>query len=108
RAPDATKAHGVSADCRVPFPFGHSGLRVHRVSPVLYAVVPQLPVRRHTFVALRWAAIPGLTCLRRSAIPVVSGLLETFRRCLAIRSEEHTSELQSPYDLVCRLLLEKK
>src|SRR5437867_8039258 len=26
----------------------------------------------------------------------------------AMRSEEHTSELQSPYDLVCRLLLEKK
>ena len=25
-----------------------------------------------------------------------------------IRSEEHTSELQSLYDLVCRLLLEKK
>src|SRR5207248_6069820 len=24
------------------------------------------------------------------------------------RSEEHTSELQSPYDLVCRLLLEKQ
>src|SRR5207248_10864494 len=28
--------------------------------------------------------------------------------CLGWRSEEHTSELQSPYDLVCRLLLEKK
>src|SRR5207248_11103836 len=29
--------------------------------------------------------------------------------CAALpRSEEHTSELQSPYDLVCRLLLEKK
>src|SRR5574340_844016 len=27
---------------------------------------------------------------------------------LASRSEEHTSELQSPKDLVCRLLLEKK
>src|SRR5437867_5090743 len=26
----------------------------------------------------------------------------------AERSEEHTSELQSPYDLVCRLPLEKK
>src|SRR5437867_11081583 len=25
-----------------------------------------------------------------------------------VRSEEHTSELQSPYDLVCRLLPEKK
>src|SRR5207248_8752240 len=35
------------------------------------------------------------------------------QRCAAFakarrRSEEHTSELQSPYDLVCRLLLEKK
>src|SRR5438094_5197398 len=27
---------------------------------------------------------------------------------MRLRSEEHTSELQSPYDLVCRLLLEKK
>src|SRR5699024_11743765 len=26
----------------------------------------------------------------------------------ALRSEEHTSELQSRFDLVCRLLLEKK
>src|SRR6202158_6431593 len=29
-------------------------------------------------------------------------------RRLSRRSEEHTSELQSPPDLVCRLLLEKK
>src|SRR5438105_9725922 len=29
-------------------------------------------------------------------------------RALAERSEEHTSELQSRVDLVCRLLLEKK
>src|SRR5574343_915903 len=28
--------------------------------------------------------------------------------CWPFRSEEHTSELQSHYDLVCRLLLEKK
>src|SRR5699024_12787211 len=27
---------------------------------------------------------------------------------VAMRSEEHTSELQSRFDLVCRLLLEKK
>src|SRR5437867_10021954 len=32
----------------------------------------------------------------------------THARVLLARSEEHTSELQSPYDLVCRLLLEKK
>src|SRR2546426_6141184 len=30
------------------------------------------------------------------------------RRPARLRSEEHTSELQSPCNLVCRLLLEKK
>src|SRR5699024_12469671 len=30
------------------------------------------------------------------------------RHALGTRSEEHTSELQSRFDLVCRLLLEKK
>src|SRR5207249_11298701 len=30
------------------------------------------------------------------------------RDTLSVRSEEHTSELQSRFDLVCRLLLEKK
>src|SRR5207244_6120802 len=34
-------------------------------------------------------------------------LLSLWFRC-GIRSEEHTSELQSPDHLVCRLLLEKK
>src|SRR5207248_10949918 len=33
---------------------------------------------------------------------------DTWFSVRAVRSEEHTSELQSPYDLVCRLLLEKK
>src|SRR5699024_11623187 len=31
-----------------------------------------------------------------------------FHKCGGCRSEEHTSELQSRFDLVCRLLLEKK
>src|SRR6266540_4159865 len=34
--------------------------------------------------------------------------VEAERGGLALRSEEHTSELQSHHDLVCRLLLEKK
>src|SRR5207244_11957776 len=34
--------------------------------------------------------------------------LSTPAKCSATRSEEHTSELQSPDHLVCRLLLEKK
>src|SRR6202011_5934682 len=51
------------------------------------------------------------TTLFRSRDPLAGGL----RECpgcrvpgLGIRSEEHTSELQSPMYLVCRLLLEKK
>src|SRR5438034_4915220 len=35
-------------------------------------------------------------------------LLGALAACAQIRSEEHTSELQSHSDLVCRLLLEKK
>src|SRR2546426_7142060 len=34
--------------------------------------------------------------------------LEPCAQCAGARSEEHTSELQSPCNLVCRLLLEKK
>src|SRR5256885_5744270 len=37
-----------------------------------------------------------------------NGSLEEVRFGAAKRSEEHTSELQSPCNLVCRLLLEKK
>src|SRR5690349_24122931 len=37
-----------------------------------------------------------------------SGILPLCAPTLALRSEEHTSELQSRRDLVCRLLLEKK
>src|SRR5437868_11230004 len=43
---------------------------------------------------------------------VADGLAEAatlpHRISSALRSEEHTSELQSRFDLVCRLLLEKK
>src|SRR3989454_80046 len=35
-------------------------------------------------------------------------MIRPLARGLAMRSEEHTSELQSPCNLVCRLLLEKK
>src|SRR5438094_3538881 len=53
------------------------------------------------------------TTLFRSARPGHGRRGAGFRRrgpprVRAGRSEEHTSELQSPYDLVCRLLLEKK
>src|SRR5207248_9710482 len=42
------------------------------------------------------------------ALAVAGVALTVFDYAGPSRSEEHTSELQSPYDLVCRLLLEKK
>src|SRR5437667_5363054 len=40
--------------------------------------------------------------------PAIGGLIIGQEVARALRSEEHTSELQSHHDLVCRLLLEKK
>src|SRR2546426_2542889 len=40
--------------------------------------------------------------------PHPSTVFSLLERPLVVRSEEHTSELQSPCNLVCRLLLEKK
>src|SRR5438094_7813066 len=46
---------------------------------------------------------------RAAGVGMLGGrALHTRHRACRRRSEEHTSELQSPYDLVCRLLLEKK
>src|SRR5688500_2449027 len=41
-------------------------------------------------------------------VPEAVRLLAEIAEALAARSEEHTSELQSPCNLVCRLLLENK
>src|SRR2546426_6836326 len=40
--------------------------------------------------------------------PCSAGACSAFQPASTNRSEEHTSELQSPCNLVCRLLLEKK
>src|SRR5438477_8947345 len=44
----------------------------------------------------------------RDARPLSTASRCRLRRCSRERSEEHTSELQSHVNLVCRLLLEKK
>src|SRR5690348_8084380 len=52
----------------------------------------------------------GIACqnLGHGPAGVVRAVHEQVDRYLHQRSEEHTSELQSPVHLVCRLLLEKK
>src|SRR5699024_11490215 len=54
--------------------------------------------------------IPILESISSCSLLIESDSSEKLSRILNlnIRSEEHTSELQSRFDLVCRLLLEKK
>src|SRR5256712_4411647 len=57
------------------------------------------------FLGRLWGAKgPGLIFLP----PLFARMQKVSLRVVAMRSEEHTSELQSRSDLVCRLLLEKK
>src|SRR5438552_8142255 len=58
---------------------------------------------------IRGMAYDTARSLFRAAIKLKVGalILEIARSEIAYRSEEHTSELQSPDHLVCRLLLEK-
>src|SRR5256885_12370567 len=82
-------------------------------SPPLFRSVPcGRRIRRET----RSAALPPHRCARHEA-PArrqtsIPSMLRRSRRTPRLwrrsRSEEHTSELQSPCNLVCRLLLEKK
>src|SRR5256885_13156247 len=58
---------------------------------------------------LKWAARDDdRTMLFGAEIHVHVNLGAEEHRPIVVRSEEHTSELQSPCNLVCRLLLEKK
>src|SRR5437773_3383540 len=52
-------------------------------------------------------AVPVVSPVHPHAVPA-GGMTARARRRVRVRSEEHTSELQSHHDLVCRLLLEKK
>src|SRR5699024_12419396 len=61
----------------------------------------------HSFPTRRSSDLPFSSLVSEvtsSAKTCISGLAFF----IATRSEEHTSELQSRFDLVCRLLLEKK
>src|SRR5207249_9133607 len=49
-----------------------------------------------------------IACAFRSSFSTISSDMTLTETCFRFRSEEHTSELQSRFDLVCRLLLEKK
>src|SRR5260370_25441413 len=60
----------------------------------------------------RSTLFPYTTLFRSWVRPIFESVVMTMQNAtlngLSVRSEEHTSELQSHLNLVCRLLLEKK
>src|SRR5438034_2345199 len=80
------------------------GIRDHCVTGVQTCALPILPSGLLPSASLYTPSPrPRLWSVRISEVE-----LPIRRRGFSSRSEEHTSELQSHSDLVCRLLLEKK
>src|SRR5205807_7707170 len=75
-------------------------LSLHDALPISRTDAPRRHARRNTSEASRETRARRT---RQGAPPAIRG-----RSRAPGRSEEHTSELQSPCNLVCRLLLEKK
>src|SRR5687768_18232917 len=63
---------------------------------------------RHAARAPRRPAATSTTHESAVSTPTSTSAVVSSPVCTAVRSEEHTSELQSRLHLVCRLLLEKK
>ena len=77
-------------------PISRCGSAPSLYSPLLVAAVPPLLI------------LPGSRCGSAPAFYTDHFSLRQGPLFYTVRSEEHTSELQSPDHLVCRLLLEKK
>src|SRR2546426_5151033 len=86
-------------------PVGWGWLRwLHRITPtpdvpVLLEISPEAAYARKGEYSLAYL---------RARETAYGAVFRWVDRPLVLRSEEHTSELQSPCNLVCRLLLEKK
>src|SRR5207249_10519681 len=99
--------------CHVPLPHLHS-FPTRRSSDLSRSGPAARPAKFHSL----WKSSPRCSrkrrprraarCLSPKARPAAFITRTRKRCCRAMRSEEHTSELQSRFDLVCRLLLEKK
>src|SRR5699024_11927676 len=98
-----------------------SSLRCHRPPLALHPSPPRRPSDLRPFQHARRTPVPAArSCVstRRWPSAAASSSSSSVSRSspssgrptapVTSRSEEHTSELQSRFDLVCRLLLEKK
>src|SRR5258708_19602766 len=73
--------------------------------PPRSTLFPYTTLFRSIVSALLTSNFPGCSTLSCLTTPSSTSIE---KRRMRVRSEEHTSELQSPDHLVCRLLLEKK
>src|SRR5438876_7422324 len=82
---------------------------VMHLSPVFFFYCRRHHLDLHSFPTRRSSDLIGPARLRIGGIGgVVTHPTYRHQGIAPHRSEEHTSELQSPVHLVCRLLLEKK
>src|SRR5205085_10501822 len=90
-----------------PPPTDLSTLSLHDALPISTDATPWLPPLYGTCSTLKPAADANAAPARWLTEPMPA---EAMRKSpfFKVRSEEHTSELQSQSNLVCRLLLEKK
>src|SRR5699024_12732974 len=66
-------------------------------------------IQANTIGSFYWGSLmPDAVVLGTLPLFHVTGLIHSVLAPILARSEEHTSELQSRFDIVCRLLLEKK
>src|SRR5690348_17574571 len=72
-----------------------------------HALVPRRPLH-HVLQILLHHTRQRFHAANRHELDIVLHEIGQFSFQVMARSEEHTSELQSPVHLVCRLLLEKK
>src|SRR5690348_17773547 len=111
--PSLAKAESYLADGGYDW---NSGMFLFRASRYLEELAAHAPAMLEAVRAAHAKATADLDFVRidRDAFAQVPdnsidyAVMEKTARAAVVRSEEHTSELQSPVHLVCRLLLEKK
>src|SRR3989454_2338435 len=107
RAPgiDPGEVDDVILGCTMPE--AEQGMNVARIASLRAGI----PVSASAVTVNRFCS-SGLQAIAYAAERVMCGFASTIvaggTESMSLRSEEHTSELQSPCNLVCRLLLEKK
>src|SRR5207249_12091412 len=87
-------------------------LSLHDALPILGETVEgaalEEAVASGVLAALGTVGVQGTAGCALSGLFALGLVSPCAEACSRMRSEEHTSELQSRFDLVCRLLLEKK